>query len=67
MSEQTRDHYRTYSRSQLRAILNRDLAVAGMGKFKEFIKLGESRNSAGTGWGSHSQKSKASFKKTTLG
>ena len=49
MSEQTRDHYRTYSRSQLRAILNRDLAVAGMGKFKEFIKLGESRNSAGTG------------------
>ena len=66
MSEQTRDH-RTYSRSQLRAILNRDLAVAGMGKFKEFIKLGESRNSAGTGQGSHSQKIKANFKKTTLG
>jgi len=49
MSETTRDRYRTYSRSQLNAIIQRDLAVAGMGKLKELIKLGESRNSGGTG------------------
>ena len=55
MPEPIRDHYRNYSRSQLRTIIQRDLAVAGMGKWKELIKLGESRNSGGTGSGCHSK------------
>lgn len=67
MSETTRDRYRTYSRSQLNAIIQRDLAVAGMGKLKELIKLGESRNSGGTGQGSHSQNIKGSPTKITQG
>ena len=48
-----RDHYRTFSKSQLSAILQRDfMTAAGIEKWKELIKMDKQQNSGGTGLGS---------------